>query len=233
MHLLLIRHGQSRNNHLEHAPDYLKGRLPDPPLTDVGHQQASRLAEWAVHDDFYRRITHLYTSLTTRAVQTAAPLAQTLGLNVHGITQAYECGGLNSGPAGGFTPVLGRDHASLQLDCPTLRWPHELEGRAWDGGCEAWEDARFKARAANVITHLRTISSEADVVALITHQDFAQYLLADVLGLPTPSGNVLTFLLNNTATAHVECWTDASDATHRIVHWINRTCHLGPGLLTH
>lgn len=233
MHLLLIRHGQSQNNYLEQDPDYLKGRLPDPPLTELGRQQASRLAEWAACDEFYRRITHLYTSLTTRAVQTAAPLAQTLGLSVHGLVQAYECGGLNSGPAGGFTPVLGREHTSLQMECPVLQWPEELEGKAWDGGCEAWEDRRFKERAANVLTQLQAIASEADVITLITHQDFAQYLLAHVLELPSRRGHALTFLFNNTATAHIELRANGKGSVHRIAHWINRTSHLNSDLITH
>ncbi|UBV45088.1 histidine phosphatase family protein (plasmid) [Deinococcus taeanensis] len=217
MHLLLIRHGQSCNNALAHAPGDYSGRLPDPPLTDLGREQAARLADWAFRDPFCSRITHLLTSLTTRAVQTAAPLAQTLGLNVHGVTQAYECGGLSSGPAGGFTPVPGRDHASLLLDCPALQWPQDLTGRAWDGGCEPWADAHFTARAAAVLAHLQATDGDADVMALITHQDFAQYLLAHVLGLPAQQ-SALTFQFNNTATAHIEVRATAGGPTYRTVH---------------
>lgn len=43
--LLLIRHGQSANNALEHAAGDLGGRLPDPPLTPLGHAQARWLAD--------------------------------------------------------------------------------------------------------------------------------------------------------------------------------------------
>lgn len=232
MHLLLIRHAQSSNNQLEGNSDYLKGRLADPPLTELGRQQALHLASWAGNDDFCQRITHLYTSLTTRAVQTAAPLAQALDLSVQGLPEAYECGGLNSGPGGDFAPVGGRDHASLQMDCPALLWPEELRGQAWDGGCEPWEGARFAARAASVHARLRLTASEADVVALITHHDFAQYLIAELLGLPALNGEALTFRLNNTATARIELSVDAAGSESRVLHWVNRVCHLTPELIT-
>ncbi|BDP42964.1 phosphoglycerate mutase [Deinococcus aetherius] len=226
MHLLLIRHAQSGNNHIEGTPDYLKGRLADPPLTELGHRQASRLADWAARDGFSQRITHLYTSLTTRAVQTATPLARALHLKVHGLTEAYECGGLNSGSGGGFTPVVGRDHASLQVDCPALLWPEEIHGQAWDGGCEPWESARFATRAASVTARLRMVADKVDVVALITHHDFAQYLIADLLELPTSHGEALTFRLNNTATAYIELNVAPDGKTQRVLHWFNRACHL-------
>ncbi len=231
MRLLLIRHGQSSNNHLESRPDYVQQRLPDPPLTALGHLQAARLAEWAATDDLCGRITQLYTSLMTRAVQTVAPLAQVLHLNVHGLADAYECGGLNSGPAQGFTPVAGRDHVALSVECPPLLWPHALQGQPWDGGCEPWEAEGFTARAARVSAHLQARAQDADVVALVTHHDFAQYLMADLLGLSALNGVSLTFRLNNAATAYLEL-DGESGVNGRLLHWCNRTDHLSPGLIT-
>lgn len=95
MELWLIRHGQSANNALEQQAGDPSGRLPDPPLTALGHEQARRLAGWAAQGDG-GPVTHLYSSLTTRAVQTAAPLAGVLGLPVRGLAAAYECGGLTA-----------------------------------------------------------------------------------------------------------------------------------------
>ncbi|MBZ9751360.1 phosphoglycerate mutase family protein [Deinococcus sp. HMF7604] len=230
MQLLLIRHGQSSNNHREQTGGDLQGRLPDPPLTAVGHEQARRLAAWAAQDPWCARITHLYTSLTTRAVQTAAPLAEALGLEVQGLEHAYECGGLTTGPAGGFTPVLGRDHASLQTDCPALRWPAALEGQPWSGGAEPWDHGHFAQRAAQVATDLRRAAGEADVLALITHHDFAPFLLAELLGLPAARGEQLSFRLNNTATVRLELGTVAPGSA--LLHWLNRTDHLKPDLIT-
>lgn len=228
MNLLLIRHAQSKNNPLEQTLDYLKGRLADPPLTELGHEQAQRLATWASHDPLFGQVTYLYSSLTTRAVQTAAPLAKALGLKVHGLRDAYECGGLNTGPAGQFAPVAGRDHASLLLDCPALLWPEELLDQGWDGGYEPWDRTRFAQRASVVNSRLRGVYGEGDVIALITHHDFAQFLMADLLGLPALDGEGLRFRLNNTATASIEL-----RAEERVLRWLNRAPHLTLDLLTH
>ena len=71
--------------------------------------------------------------------------------------------------------------------------------------------------------------NEADVVALITHHDFAQYLIAELLDLPAVDDKAPMFRLNNTATAHIEL---NADSVARVVHWINRTCHLAPDHVT-
>ncbi|MFC4425903.1 histidine phosphatase family protein [Deinococcus navajonensis] len=86
MKLLLIRHGQSENNAIEHHGDYGQRRQPDPPLTALGRQRAQHLAA-----SFPRRadLSRLYTSLMTQAVQTAAPLARALRVPLHGLAQAY------------------------------------------------------------------------------------------------------------------------------------------------
>lgn len=221
--LLLIRHGQSANNALEHAAGDPGGRLPDPPLTPLGHRQARRLAGWAAQGGG-GPVTHLYTSLTTRAAQTAAPLAAALGLPVQGLAAAYECGGLSTGPAGGFAPVTGRDHASLRLDCPPLVWPDDLVGRPWDGGHEPWEPARFQARAAHVAAALRGVMG-AQVVALVTHHDFAGYLLAELLGLPSPGDGGPVLRLDNTGTARL-----TPTPGRAALDWLNRADHLPPAL---
>ncbi|GGK12213.1 phosphoglycerate mutase [Deinococcus malanensis] len=234
MKLLLIRHGQSVNNLLEQetaSPCY-EGRQADPPLTELGHEQARRLATWVVGNAQCQRVTHLYSSLTTRAVQTAAPLAQAMGLKVQGLQDAYECGGLNTGPEGQFAPVPGRDHASLLTDCPPLLWPAELHGQGWDGGYEPWDHGHFAARAARVKAQLRTAAAEGDVLALVTHHDFAQFLIGDLLALPELNGEALTFRLKNTATTFLELRTTASGTQERVVHWLNSAPHLTPDLIT-
>lgn len=200
------------------------GRQPDPPLTESGHTQARQLAAWAAHDPLFGEVTHLYSSLTTRAVQTAAPLAAALGLDVHGLAAAHECGGLNTGPAGNFSPVVGRDHPSLLQECPTLRWPTHLHGQPWDGGHEPWEQARFARRAQAVTAQLRQASAEAGagVIALVTHQEFAQYVLADLLNISS-LGDTLTLRLDNAATASIEVTPGAA-----ALHWLNRQGHLQP-----
>jgi probable phosphoglycerate mutase len=66
--LLIIRHGLPVR--IDDA-----GGPADPELSEQGHQQAARLADWLRHD----RIDAIYTSPMRRAVQTAAPLAEAFG----------------------------------------------------------------------------------------------------------------------------------------------------------
>ena len=225
MKLLLIRHAQSTNNHAANAADYLQVRQADPPLTQLGQEQAHTLAQWMKNDPLSQQITHLYSSLTTRALQTAAPLAAALKLSVHGLSEAYECGGLNTGPEGNFQPVMGGNHASLVQDCPPLLWPPHLRGQAWDGGCEPWEHTRFAARAKSVVAQLQATEA-ANVLALVTHHDFAQFLLAELLALPTPTGTGLTFRISNTSTSLIEIQGGQDKEKTRVLHWLNRTDHL-------
>lgn len=65
--LLLIRHAQSENNVIEDRPDYAQARQPNPPLTAHRHASARQFAQ----DADLSGVTHLYTSLMLRAVQTA------------------------------------------------------------------------------------------------------------------------------------------------------------------
>jgi len=72
--LLLIRHGETAWN----AEHRIQGHL-DIPLSPVGMQQAARLAERLSAEP----IDAIYASDLARALATAAPLAQSLGLTVH------------------------------------------------------------------------------------------------------------------------------------------------------
>ena len=68
MELYLIRHGQSTNNRGD-------ARVPDPPLTELGKQQADRTGKALGN----LGITRLYCSAMLRAVQTAAIVGGHLG----------------------------------------------------------------------------------------------------------------------------------------------------------
>jgi 2,3-bisphosphoglycerate-dependent phosphoglycerate mutase len=73
-HLFLIRHGQSDGN----AEGRFGGHGPTP-LSKLGREQAERTAKALARE----RITAIYTSDLLRAVQTAEPLAELLGLPIH------------------------------------------------------------------------------------------------------------------------------------------------------
>jgi broad specificity phosphatase PhoE len=74
MHLYLIRHGQSYVNLPEFAGDNW-----DQGLTNLGQQQAARLATWM---QAHVLADALYASTMRRAVETATYLADTTGLSI-------------------------------------------------------------------------------------------------------------------------------------------------------
>lgn len=104
-------------------------------------RQAERLDEWVSAPGELggtpRGLTHLYTSPTTHAVHTAAPLAHALSPPLQGLAGAHEVGGLSTlkGPApqcpGARTPTPDSG----------LVWPAYLDPAAhWEGGFEGLDD---------------------------------------------------------------------------------------------
>ncbi|GAA2182322.1 histidine phosphatase family protein [Brooklawnia cerclae] len=83
--LLMIRHGLTDNN-VNHILD---GAYPGPSLNAVGFDQADRLAERLGSDP----IEAVFASDITRAVQTATPLAERLGLPVTALAGLREIPG--------------------------------------------------------------------------------------------------------------------------------------------
>ncbi len=75
MRLILVRHGQTSSN----VARLLDTADPGADLTALGHEQAAALPR-ALADE---RVEALYASTLARTQQTAAPLAQALGLDVH------------------------------------------------------------------------------------------------------------------------------------------------------
>jgi broad specificity phosphatase PhoE len=69
MELILVRHA------LPERVENVDG-VADPGLQPLGHEQARRMADWLAHEDIH----HIAVSPKRRAVETAAPLAQRLGL---------------------------------------------------------------------------------------------------------------------------------------------------------
>lgn len=69
MELLLIRHARPARTRVDNGP-------ADPPLTELGHSQATALAGWLAEEG----VDALYTSPLRRARETAAPLEAELGL---------------------------------------------------------------------------------------------------------------------------------------------------------
>ena len=96
MQLYFIRHGQSVNNAGWGKPGDKEN--PDPFLTDIGIEQAQRVAEhlgrnqeitqpdtWNAQNEHGYGITHVYASLMERAALTAVYTANGLGIPFEGV----------------------------------------------------------------------------------------------------------------------------------------------------
>jgi probable phosphoglycerate mutase len=73
--ILLVRHGESAPEHPDRPWPQVDGH-GDPPLDPVGEKQAELLGERLQHEN----ITAIYVTTLQRTHQTAAPLAQRIGL---------------------------------------------------------------------------------------------------------------------------------------------------------
>jgi broad specificity phosphatase PhoE len=146
--VLLIRHGRSADV-VPGSPESV-----DPPLHEVGREQAAALAERLAALDIHG----VYSSHLRRAVETATPLADQRGLEV-GIRPDLEEIRLGDWGNGEF-----RRRAAV-LDPEWVAWSRT--GR-WDGipGCEG--DDALRARVAAVVADLAR-QHAGERIAVVAH----------------------------------------------------------------
>jgi broad specificity phosphatase PhoE len=105
--MILLRHGQSEFN-LHFTANHRDPGIADPPLTPLGHAQAGQAAAALAGTGVQRVIVSPYT----RALQTAVPLARTLGAAVvvnPGVRERYA-----------FSCDVGSPRSELERAWPTL-----------------------------------------------------------------------------------------------------------------
>jgi len=114
--LLLIRHGQSQEFR-EDAPFSLVGGHGDPPLSDLGRQQAERVAARLAGAG----IEAIYVTTLRRTGQTAAPLAARLGLTPEpeaGLREVF----LGAWEGGLYRKMVAENHPVAQRMFAEERW---------------------------------------------------------------------------------------------------------------
>ncbi|MFI7481520.1 histidine phosphatase family protein [Kocuria sp. M1R5S2] len=153
MRLLLIRHGQIQSN----ADQVIDSRIPGPPLTRLGEQQAAALPEGLRHED----IGSVWVSSMVRTHQTAAPLAR-----AHGLTPV-ERHGLHEIQASHWELSGDPEHVTAYYDV-VLSWAHGDLDRRMPGG-ELGHDffARYDAVVEEAVRAAR--SAGLGTVALVSH----------------------------------------------------------------
>lgn len=229
MRFILIRHGQSGNNLLWEQTGGVAGRHPDAALTPLGHEQAARLQAAVAAGTLPWQPTHLYTSLMTRAVETAAPLAEVLDLDLIGHPDLFECGApydVHDDGTRSHHPGSGR--AALQALSERLILPDTAGPDGWWAGPYEAEENAWSGRAAQVIADLRTSHAENDVVVLVTHGYFTQFLIRSILGIAEITG---WFAIKNTAISLLrdDQGTWAGTSTAVVINWLP---HLDGPLIT-
>ncbi len=241
MELFIIRHGQSQNNAL--ADDSL--RTSDPLLTDLGMQQAEKLAQFLStnRDTEFNAgsgfaggeagggfgITHLYCSAMHRALQTAAPLARALGLKPEVWIDVHEQGGIYLTKEGVATGYPGRTRPEILGEFPDYVLPTTITDAGWYDAVRGYEEMHMSAgRAIKVAMELRrraTGDFRDARVAIVTHGTFIDLLLKAFMGqLPNRQ---YYFTHYNTAITRIDI-----QEKHLLLRYVNRIDHLPPEMIS-
>jgi probable phosphoglycerate mutase len=192
--LLVIRHA-------------LPGRVEDsdgpadPALTDIGREQARRLAAWLADE----QIDHVAASPKLRAIETARPLADQRGLNVEIVAGFSE---IDSGSST-YIPYEQMKREQHEI------WHHLRSGRWEEAGFTDPEVFRNEVAAAFAVW-------EADhrdrTVAVVAHSGTINALVSHLLGVE----NVFFFGLEYTGFCRLR--RNALGGLH--VTSLNETAHL-------
>jgi len=170
MELYLIRHAQSLNNA---GPE--QERVEDPPLTDLGHQQAVHLARWIPS----LKLTRLITSPFLRTLQTTEHIHPPAALKPQVWRQLHEHGGCVAGPSPDV--MVGRPgmtRAEIESRFPAFDVGAEIDGDGW------WKSRPYETldeachRAAKLLARTRDeLAGTDERVGYVTHGGFTPLLI--------------------------------------------------------
>lgn len=229
MHLYFIRHGQSTNNALWDRTGATAGRSEDPELTDVGRAQADLLARFlaSTRDEF--RLTHLYTSLMVRSIETALAAGNALGLPATAWEDIHETGGIfRETEEGELLGLPGKSRRDFEAAYPTLNLPEGLNEHGWWNRPFEPMEAR-SGRAQRFLDELLARHGGGDDrVAIVSHGNFYRYVMATILRVP--DAHAVFFDMHNVAISRI-IFPRNSDEVTRITY-LNRTDFLPPELRT-
>ncbi|MDZ4158743.1 MAG: histidine phosphatase family protein [Anaerolineaceae bacterium] len=238
MELYFIRHAQSENNFLLERTGSSEGRSSDPELSAIGVQQAQRLAEFFAKSMQAAsaqppaklkpvRLTHLYSSLMIRALETATAISGAVDVPVTAWRDLHEGGGiyLKSPQTGERRGLPGLTSTELRRRFPELVLPNGTYEQGW------WnrpyeEESEQLDRARRVLERLLKVHGGSDDrVGVVSHEGFYKTLLAILLSLPEDSG--ILFEIYNAAMTRI----DLTDGAIRVVY-MNRMDYIPSGLIT-
>lgn len=201
--ILLVRHGESEPVDPERPFELVDGH-GDPPLDPVGIEQAERLANRLAGED----IAAIYVTTLRRTVETAAPLAQRLGIEPRVEPNLREV-------------YLGEWEGGLLRVKAEERDPafvHAIEEERWDPipGAEPIDD--FRKRVGEGIVRVASQHPDERVV-VVTHGG----VIGQVLASATDSRGFAFIGADNASISHIVVADDRI-----VVRRFNDTTHLEP-----
>jgi 2,3-bisphosphoglycerate-dependent phosphoglycerate mutase len=238
MELYFIRHAQSANNQLYEETGSWDGRDSDPELTELGHEQARRLAEHvacangeAPRRDYVNRsqfgFTHLYSSMMVRALTTTSYLSAALNLPLLVWEDLHEVGGIFiiDSETGEHIGQSGRSRSELMARFPRAQWPATLTEDGWWN--RAHETVELQGRRARRFVYdlIERHGGSDDRVAVVSHGGFYNFVLAELLSIQADNG--FWFGLNNTGITRFNF-----DPEGIALAYANRVEHLPTELIT-
>ncbi len=217
MELYLIRHGQSTNN---------EGKLPraaDPPLTDIGVEQARWVGESLKNEGF----TCLYCSPMLRTLQTAQIISNIIGLPPHIFVGLHEWGGIWEARGDGTAVQLpGLNRAGMREVCPDVVLPDGVTDQGWwfnegfAGDIEGMAELSHENGLA-FIAHLKETHGNMDQrIAAVSHGGSGGSLISAFFGLP-PDVGYSRFTQNNTGVSKMSFTLERKQLLY-----LNRISHL-------
>ncbi|MBI2954250.1 MAG: alpha-ribazole phosphatase [Chloroflexi bacterium] len=198
----LVRHGQTEWNKVER----FRGRV-DIPLNETGAAQARAVAERLAHE----KIAAVFSSPLLRALKTAEPIAQKLGLAVQIADALVD---FDFGDWQGLTP----DEVAQKYPDLFVQWLTHPESVSIPGG-ESLEDVR--TRVSRLVADLAARFKNQEVV-LVTHKVVCKVLLC--LALELDNSRYWQIEQDNGAISVF----DLELPSRFVVSLVNDTCHL-PG----
>jgi broad specificity phosphatase PhoE len=241
MELYIIRHAQSTNNALADQ----RKRVCDPTLTELGERQADVLAQHLAtgpeliplagsengREPQGYGFTWVYCSPMWRAMQTADPIRQALGLTPQVWTDIHEKGGIFLDHEDGRGPVgyPGKTRQEIQVAFPDYDLPQDVTEQGWwNRDYEEWPACHERAiRVAGALRQWADADERGDErVAIVSHGGFVDALLKALFKQSTDRG--LFYYHYNTAISRIDFGEDG----HLNVRYLNRVDHLLPELVS-
>lgn len=247
MQLYLIRHAQSTNNATMDQPGT---RVADPPLTELGHQQAEMLAEHFKHDlevdqisdemawrdgnfeEYHFHFDRIICSAMHRSLQTAKPLGELMETPVLIWPDVHERGGLFMAQESG-RPIgkPGFTRERIMQDFPGFEIPDEITSKGWYTHDSIEPRNTSLQRALDVAKRLQDLARAdwtKDNVAVISHGGFLDALMKAMLGDLSQATDDDRYFFYNTSVTRLDFW----GGSRMMIRYQNRVEHLPPEFIS-